>query len=146
VTAGHCFILVSFLPQPFKGHVFEVPVTVVKPEPLVAIPRPHLDRGPINFKPGDISRMFVQAPEGATWAVIRARSNELEASGKFVLHTVQLLPKLVVRTLEHQKMFTLPDNGEFTYGIPVKGLLPPSNCINSRSELSANSTFGNFGR
>ena len=44
-----------------------------------------------------------------------------EASGKFVLHTVQLLPQLVVRTLEHQKMFTLQDNGEFTYGIAVRG-------------------------
>ena len=44
-----------------------------------------------------------------------------EASGKFVLHTVQLLPQLVVRTLEHQKMFTLQDNGEFTYGISVRG-------------------------
>ena len=37
-------------------------------------------------------------------------------TGKFVLHTVQLLPKLVVRTLEHHKMFSLAENGEWQVG------------------------------
>ena len=36
--------------------------------------------------------------------------------GKFVLHTVQLLPKLVVRTLEHHKMFSLAESGEWQVG------------------------------
>ena len=40
-------------------------------------------------------------------------------SGKFVLHTVQLLPKLVVRTLEYHKMFTLAENGEWQVGAGV---------------------------
>ncbi len=107
--------------QPLKGPVFEIPITVVKPEPLVELPRPHIERLGLTFRPGDLSRTFVQVPEGATWAVIRARSNEQEATGKFVLHAVQLLPKLVVRTFEHQKMFSLQENADYTYAIPVRG-------------------------
>ena len=62
--------------QPHKGHVFEVPITVVKPEPIQMIPRPRLERTAILFRPGDIVRSFVQVPEGATWATIRVYSNE----------------------------------------------------------------------
>ena len=62
--------------QPHKGHVFEVPITVVKPEPIQTIPRPRLERAGILFRPGDIVRSFVQVPDGATWATIRVYSNE----------------------------------------------------------------------
>jgi hypothetical protein len=41
--------------------------------------------------------------------------------GKFVLHTVQLLPKKVVKTMENFKMFALPENGEVCASLPVKG-------------------------
>jgi hypothetical protein len=33
--------------------------------------------------------------------------------GKFIVHTVQLLPCQVVRTLEQNKMFNLPESGEW---------------------------------
>ena len=56
--------------------MFEVPITVVKPEPIQTIPRPRLERAGILFRPGDIVRSFVQVPEGATWATIRVYSNE----------------------------------------------------------------------
>ena len=42
--------------------------------------------------------------------------SHLVFSGKFVLHTVQLLPRLVVRTLEQHKMFNLAENGEWEVG------------------------------
>lgn len=47
-------------------------------------------------------------------------SHEKANNGKFVVHTVQLAPKLVVRSWEYHKMFTLTGNGEFVYSIPVK--------------------------
>ena len=56
--------------------MFEVPITVVKPEPIQTIPRPRLERAGILFRPGDIVRSFVQVPDGATWATIRVYSNE----------------------------------------------------------------------
>ena len=60
--------------------MFEVPVTVVKPEPLQTVPRPRLERSGVLFRPGDIARSFVQVPEGATWATVRVYSNEQVSS------------------------------------------------------------------
>ena len=48
---------------PEKGAVFEVPITVVKPETVhneIAYNKQH-------FAPGDIQRRFINVPEGATW-------------------------------------------------------------------------------
>ena len=56
-------------------------------------------------------------------------SNEKSNSGKFVLHTVQLAPKLVVRSWEYHKMFTLPALGEFVYSLPVRGLQVLEVCL-----------------
>jgi len=39
-----------------------------------------------------------------------------------MLHTVQLVPKKMLRALEKQKNFTLQENGEFSISCPVKGL------------------------
>ena len=113
-------ILFNF--QPGKGHLFEVPVTVVVAEALsVSVPRPFIEKKEVTFKPGDISRTFVEVPDGATWCSVKVLSHEKETSGKFVLHTIQLLPKLVVKTMEHHKMFTLQESGEFNYSISVRG-------------------------
>ena len=49
--------------------------------------------------------------------------------GKFVLHTVQLLPKTVVRAFEHHKMFSLGEEGEFVYSFPVKELQVLEVCL-----------------
>jgi tripeptidyl-peptidase-2 len=107
--------------QPDKGPLFEIPITVVKPEPLVQLPRPHVQYKEIVFNPGTIKRTFVKVPDQATWAVVRVHSNETAATGKFVLHTVLLLPKKVVKTYENHKMFTLAENGEWTYAFPIEG-------------------------
>ena len=102
--------------------MFEIPITVVKPEPLAldAGPRPTFVIGSIQslssnvhvgstrqvamhceqsvvFQPNNIRRHFLLVPDKATWAVIKVRSHESNAVGKFVLHTVQLLPKTIVK-------------------------------------------------
>ena len=41
-------------------------------------------------------------------------------AGKFILHTVQLVPASIVHTLEHYKMFNLVENGTFDFGLPVR--------------------------
>jgi tripeptidyl-peptidase-2 len=49
---------------PEKGAVFEVPVTVVKPETVhneISYKKQH-------FAAGDIQRRFINVPEGASWA------------------------------------------------------------------------------
>ena len=51
----------------------------------------------VVFQPNNIRRHFLMVPEKATWAVVKVRSHESNAVGKFVLHTVQLLPKTIVK-------------------------------------------------
>ena len=51
----------------------------------------------VIFQPNNIRRHFLMVPDKATWAVIKVRSHETNAVGKFVLHTVQLLPKTIVK-------------------------------------------------
>jgi len=110
------------VPQPEKGFLFEIPITVIRPHSLSMDDKPRLDLPSVSFGPSSIKRHFVSVPRGATWAVIRMMSNEKVTAGKFVLHTIQLVPKMVVHTWEHHKMFTLPPSGEYTYSIPVKEL------------------------
>ncbi len=105
--------------NPDKGALFEVPITVVRPEPLLLQPRPYLEAKEVIFAPGDIKRHFVKAPEGSSWALIKVISNEKAATGKFVLHTVQLCPSKSVMNLNFEKMFSLSENGEWSYAIPV---------------------------
>jgi len=116
----HCaFITAHDATNPARGKLFEVPINVIRTEKLEMIPRPHVEHKEV-FLPGTIRRHFIEVPSGATWATFTA-SNLSNDSGKFVLHTVQLLPKLVVRTMEHHKMFSLSENSEWSHSIPVRG-------------------------
>ena len=101
--------------------MFEVPITVVRPEPLKSEPRPYIEHKDILFAPGDIKRHFIKPPEGSTWAVVRVVSQEKAVTGKFVLHTVQLSPGKSVMNNNHEKMFSLSDLGEWSYGLSVQG-------------------------
>ena len=107
--------------DPDKGPLFEIPITVVKPEPITEIPRPRIAHDNVVFTPGMIKRHFVKVPKGATWATVTVQSNETKAVGKFALHTVQLIPKKVVRTFENHKMFTLNEVGEWSFSFAVRG-------------------------
>ena len=62
--------------------VFEIPITVVRPEPLIMEPRPHIEHKNVGFIPGDIKRHFIKTPMDATWAVVRVRSEEKNVTGK----------------------------------------------------------------
>ena len=91
-----------------KGPVFTVTITVVCPEELTNdTGRPNLIAKSITFKPNTIQRHFVLVPDDATWAVFNARCLEADKSGRFILHTMQLRPKMVCKTLETHRMFTL---------------------------------------
>ena len=48
---------------------------------------------------------------GATWAEVTAKGLSPELGGKFVLHTVQLVPHQSVCTPEHHKMFNIQQGG-----------------------------------
>jgi tripeptidyl-peptidase-2 len=118
---AHCaYVTAHDATNPGRGKLFEVAVNVVRTEQLEMVPRPKVVHRE-TFQPGSIKRHFLEVPSGATWATFSAANLTKDTPGKFVLHTVQLLPKLVVRTLEHHKMFNLAENGEWQHTIPVRG-------------------------
>ena len=94
-------------------------ITVIRPQPLDLAPAPSMTADKI-FQPGNIARHFVKVPEGATWATFKANNLSKEQAGKFIIHTIQLEPNRMVKTLEHYKMFSLSENGSWEFGLPVR--------------------------
>jgi len=75
---------------PARGPVFRVPVTVIRPLPVADPAAPWTET--IAFEPGTIARRFFAAPAGATWADLRIRTVEADASRLLVVHGQQLVP------------------------------------------------------
>ncbi|XP_071441524.1 tripeptidyl-peptidase 2 [Hetaerina americana] len=120
---------------PDKGPVFEVPITVVRPQhiPLSSSgsSRPVLSFRDVYFKSGGIQRHFVMVPEDATWAVVRLQlpaerekaisGMSCSGSSRFVIHCLQLRPQLVCKTLEFHKMVNVAPQLDAVQGFPVRG-------------------------
>lgn len=105
-----------------KGPVFQIPITVVQPQtlPKTAV-LPDLAYTNILFKPNTIRRHFILVPEDATWAVVRLKSTEKDKTGRFVIHSVQLKPRLSCKTLEVNKLFTVTSQSEIVHPFAVQG-------------------------
>ncbi|XP_076661783.1 tripeptidyl-peptidase 2-like [Halictus rubicundus] len=105
-----------------KGPVFQIPITVVQPQSL---PRsailPDLTFSNILFKPNTIRRHFILVPEDATWAVVRLKSTEKDKTGRVVVQTVQLKPRLSCKTLEFNKMINITSQSETVQPFAVQG-------------------------
>jgi tripeptidyl-peptidase-2 len=77
--------------NPARGPVFRVPVTAVRPDRV----GPETDyrwKTMLPFAPGDIDRVFLTVPEGATWADLRVTNRTSEGRHRFMVHAVQLVP------------------------------------------------------
>ncbi|XP_015752679.1 PREDICTED: tripeptidyl-peptidase 2-like [Acropora digitifera] len=74
----------------------------------------------MKFKPGQVQRMFLHVPEGATWAEFSILSLESEISARFLLHAVQLMPLSSFKEQEFFQFFTLAPLAEKTLSFPVK--------------------------
>jgi len=105
-----------------KGPVFRVPITVVRPVQLPReLLRPELHFTNVAFKPNTVRRHFFLVPDEATWAVLQLRCVEKDKCGRFVLHCLQLRPKMAYRTLESYKVIGITSQSEVTRGFPVRG-------------------------
>ncbi|XP_057365075.1 tripeptidyl-peptidase 2-like [Daphnia carinata] len=106
---------------PEKGAVFEVPVTIVKPETV----RNEVSYLKQHFTPGDIQRRFVNVPEGASWAVLTINLENLEAeanNARFIVHAVQLMPELNCKAgMEFYKLIDLHEHPNTPLAFAVKG-------------------------
>ncbi|CAO1619710.1 unnamed protein product [Jaminaea pallidilutea] len=104
-----------------SGHqLFEVPVTVTKPE----VPSSPTVRYSTTLKAGSIERHFVHVPEGATWAEARFRSSKHEAPGtaaKFWAHLVTLEPQRRLSQVEQASVLALNEGEPVVKKFSVKG-------------------------
>lgn len=50
---------------------------------------------------------FIPVPPEATWGVLRISTDDKEKTGRFLVHTMQLLPKRSCRCHETQKMINV---------------------------------------
>lgn len=73
---------------PEKGAVFEVPVTVVKPEPMT---QNEITFSKQHFASGDIQRRFIAVPKDATWAGTKAVSYLIDSKFIFLYFQWSLL-------------------------------------------------------
>ncbi|XP_020282375.1 tripeptidyl-peptidase 2 isoform X2 [Pseudomyrmex gracilis] len=105
-----------------KGPVFQIPVTIVQPMTLQKTALlPDLTYTNVLFKPNTIQRHFILVPEDATWAVLRLRSTEKDKNGRFVIHTLQLKPRLACKTLEVNRIISVTSQSETVQPFAVQG-------------------------
>ncbi|XP_077291266.1 tripeptidyl-peptidase II [Arctopsyche grandis] len=104
-----------------KGPVFQIPITMVQPQPLSVDSSggPHLSVLSYKFTPGTIQRHFVLVPEHATWAVLKLSSPEKR--GRFMIHCVQLIPRMSCKSCEFQKVVPVNPTSDVVLPFQVKG-------------------------
>ena len=66
----------------WRGPLFRIPVTVVKP---LVPSTPDVGFGDLRFSPGDVQRFFVQVPAGSTWAELTLTAGHMENPRLFMV-------------------------------------------------------------
>ncbi|KAF2360373.1 Peptidase S8A tripeptidyl peptidase II arthropoda [Trinorchestia longiramus] len=88
-----------------RGPLFEIPVTVVMP--IIDLDHGYLYKSaPEIYRSGCVKRVFIRAPEGASWAQFSIKSSNSDQNQRITLHAVQLFPQCSVLTYDHYKTFS----------------------------------------
>ncbi|OXU24497.1 hypothetical protein TSAR_010597 [Trichomalopsis sarcophagae] len=105
-----------------KGPIFRIPITVIQPSTIPkSAPLPDLTFTNVPFRPNTIRRHFIVVPDDASWAVLRLKTTEKDKTGRFVMHTMQIKPRLSTKTLEVNKMLNITSQSETIQGFAVQG-------------------------
>ncbi len=104
------------------GHkLFEIPVTVTKPEVLDAPVARYENQ---RLSAAQVTRRFISVPEGATWATMRVVSKNHAAQGtnaRLWMHLVQLEPMQRLHSVEKAWLLSLAEDDPTTRRFAVKG-------------------------
>ncbi|MCO5584159.1 hypothetical protein L7F22_038082 [Adiantum nelumboides] len=128
---------------PWRGPVFRIPVTVLKPLELTNQPPSVLFKG-LTFVPGHIERRFIKVPVGATWAEATMRVSGFDTPRRFYLNAVQLVQQK--RPVVSESTFVLagPSTKDFSFrvqgGITMELTVAQFWSSGSGSQLPANAT------
>lgn len=117
--------------EEWRGPIFRVPVTVVKPtnikSMMTALERHgsdvssqrdlvgsnyDLEFGKIDFTPGLEVRRFVAVPEGTTWAELRLTSVSGETQKHYMVRATSVLPQTRYSDCEFRTSIQLPPHSE----------------------------------
>ncbi|XP_065841097.1 tripeptidyl-peptidase 2-like [Oscarella lobularis] len=106
---------------PLLGPLFRVPVTIVVPQKL-SLDSNFSQTDVIRLKPGEVDRLFIKVPKGATWAEITLTSTNSNAgSARFFLHAIQLRKQRDYRSHEYVKRFLLSNGTPTTHHFKLEG-------------------------
>jgi tripeptidyl-peptidase-2 len=123
-----------------KGILFEIPITVVQPEvQLNETSNIFFSGNPIICKPNTIIRKFLLVPNNATYAILRMISTDSEnhTGGKFLVHTMQIIPQKFCKALETQKILPVSNDIETVHAFKCEG--------NNILEICIAKFWSNFG-
>uniref|UniRef100_A0A1B6CLJ0 Tripeptidyl-peptidase 2 n=1 Tax=Clastoptera arizonana TaxID=38151 RepID=A0A1B6CLJ0_9HEMI len=108
--------------NPAKGPVFQIEVTVVRPQIISPdLLRPIVSFERVFFEPNTIKRHFIVVPDEVSWAKIRLQGLQVEKDGRFVVHCIQLLPKRSCKEMEFHKLVNIRAQVETVLSFQVKG-------------------------
>ncbi|KAJ3680504.1 hypothetical protein LUZ60_016782 [Juncus effusus] len=89
----------------WRGPVFRVPVTVIKPVKPLGQP-PVFSLSNLSFYPGHIERRFIDVPRGASWVEVTMRASGFDTPRRFYIDTLQLCP--LKRPVKWESVVTFP--------------------------------------
>ncbi|WVZ74307.1 hypothetical protein U9M48_022508 [Paspalum notatum var. saurae] len=101
---------------PWRGPIFRVPITVIKPITLQGEP-PQLSIPNLSFKSGHIERRFINVPFGASWAEFSMRTSAFDTPRRFFLDTVQICPLKRPIKWEAVVTFSSPSSKNFSFRV-----------------------------
>ncbi|KQK00668.1 tripeptidyl-peptidase 2 isoform X2 [Brachypodium distachyon] len=103
---------------PWRGPIFRVPITVIKPIALSGEP-PVLTLSKLYFKSGHIERRFINVPIGASWVEVTMRTSDFDTPRRFFLDTVQISP--LKRPIKWEAVVTFSSPSLKNFSFPVEG-------------------------
>ncbi|XP_006647647.1 tripeptidyl-peptidase 2 [Oryza brachyantha] len=103
---------------PWRGPIFRVPITVIKPIALLGEP-PALTLSNLSFKSGHIERRFINVPIGASWVEVTMRTSAFDTPRRFFLDAVQICP--LKRPIKWEAVVTFSSPSLKNFSFPVDG-------------------------
>nr|CAB3447450.1 unnamed protein product [Digitaria exilis] len=101
---------------PWRGPIFRVPITVIKPITLLGEP-PLLSISNLSFRSGHIERRFINVPFGASWVEVTMRTSAFDTPRRFFLDTVQICPLKRPIKWEGVVTFSSPSSKNFSFRV-----------------------------
>ncbi|XP_050313767.1 tripeptidyl-peptidase 2 isoform X2 [Anthonomus grandis grandis] len=100
-----------------KGPIFKIPITVIQPKEITES-KFKVVYNDVAFKPNTIKRHYYAVPPCASWAVLTLTS--VEDTGRFIVHTMQCLPRQHCKALETMKNIPVTSKNETSISFQVK--------------------------